>query len=95
MPITVPSDAITRLGQYNASPLDVEYTMVGPSGYGYVVQWIAAMQDVSVVVNYVSEIATKLVVSPDNSLDAIVALTQTAYDALDPPDASTMYVVIG
>lgn len=95
MAVTVPTDAITRLGQYNASPLNVQYTMVGPNGYGYVTQWINAMQDSADVANYIAEVATTLILSPDNSIDVIVKLTQTEYDALSPPDPSTLYVVIG
>jgi hypothetical protein len=34
-----------------------------------------------------------LVFSAD--IKTIVKLTQAAYDALDPPDASTLYVIVG
>lgn len=95
MAVPVPTDAIDRLGQYNASPLDVSYTMVGPSGYGYVTQWINAMEDSAEVANYIADVATTLILSPDNSIDVIVKLTQAEYDALSPPDPSTLYVVIG
>jgi hypothetical protein len=38
-------------------------------------------------------IQANAVVSPDGSAPRIVALTQSAFDALDPPDASTVYII--
>lgn len=91
----IPTEAIERLNEYNASPLDVPYTMVGPTGYGYRLQWPAAMHDVSVVANWIAGLTATLVVSPDNSASQIIALTQGEYDALDPVDESTLYVIVG
>lgn len=34
------------------------------------------------------------VISPDNSVTAMVALTQAAYDLLSPPDPTTFYVIV-
>lgn len=93
--MTIPVAAINRLSQYNASPLDVPYTMVGPTSYGYVTQWIAAMGDTSTVANWIAGLTATLVVSPDNSASQIIALTQGEYDALDPVDEHTLYVIVG
>lgn len=93
--MTIPVDAIARLSQYNASPLDVPYTMVGPTGYGYVTQWIAAMGDLSVTLNWAASLAATLVVSPDSSAKQIIALTQGEYDAIAVPDPSTLYIITG
>lgn len=35
------------------------------------------------------------VVSPDGSVTNIVAITQAAYDLLDPPHPTTFYVIVG
>ena len=93
--MTVPSTEITRLGQYNVSIEDVSYTFIGPDLYGYVTEWPRALGDVSTVANWISVIASTLVVSPDNSIDTITAVTQGEYDAIDPKDASTLYVITG
>lgn len=95
MAVPVPTDAITRLGLYNASPLNVSYTMVGPNGYGYVTQWVNAMEDSAEVANYIAAVATTLVVSPDNSINVLVAMTQSEYDAIDSKNPSTIYAVWG
>lgn len=34
------------------------------------------------------------IISPDNSVTAMVALTQAAYDLLAPPDPTTFYVIL-
>lgn len=34
------------------------------------------------------------VVTPDGSAPRLVALTQLEFDALDPPDASTTYIIV-
>lgn len=93
--MTIPVEQINRLSLYNASPLDVPYTMVGPTGYGYVTQWPNAMTDLSITLNWVADLTATLVVSPDNSASQIIVLTQTEYDALDPVDESTLYVIVG
>lgn len=93
--MTIPTEAIARLSQYNASPLDVAYTMVGPNGYGYIVNWISAMTDTSAVANWIAGLTATLVVSPDASAKQIIALTQGEYDALDPVDDHTLYVIVG
>jgi hypothetical protein len=93
--MAIPTEAIARLSQYNASPLDVPLTMVGPFGYGYVVQWPAAMADTSAVANWIAGLTATLVVSPDASAKQIIALTQGEYEALDPVDAQTLYVIVG
>lgn len=79
---TIPTDAISRLSQYNASPQNVPYTMVGENGYGYVTQWPAAMQDTATVANWIAGLTLTLVVSPDNSAKQIIVLTQGEYDDL-------------
>src|SRR5690606_7718384 len=93
--MAIPTDEIARLSQYNASPLDVPYTMVGPNGYGYVVQWVSAVADTAAVANWIAGLTATLVVSPDNSASQIIALTQSAYDALETVDESTLYVIVG
>ena len=95
MAIPVPTDAIARLGYYNASPLDLPYTMVGPSSRGYVQEWPRAMGDIATTAHYIQEVATTLVLSPDNSIDVIRVMTQSAYDALGTKDPSTLYVIKG
>lgn len=93
--MAIPTDEIARLSQYNASPLDVPYTMVGPNGYGYVVQWVSAMADTAAVANWIAGLAATLVVSPDSSASQIIALTQGEYDAIAVPDPSTLYIITG
>lgn len=93
--MTIPVEEIARLSLYNASPLNVPYTMVGSNGYGYVTQWPSAMSDTSVVANWIAGLTATLVVSPDNSASQIIALTQGEYDALDPVDEKTLYVIVG
>lgn len=92
--MTTPTTEIARLGQYNVSIQNVSYTFVGPTGYGYVQEWPRALGDVSVVATWIAGIATTLVVSPDNTVDTIIALSQSAYDMLTP-DPSTLYVIVG
>ena len=93
--MTVPSTEITRLAAYNVSIENVSYTFVGPDLYGYVTQWPVALSDVAAVATWISVIASTHVVSPDNSIDTITAVTQGEYDAIDPKDASTLYVITG
>jgi len=93
--MAVPTDAITRLAQYNASRLDVPFTMIGPTSYGYVLQWPAAMQDTAEVANWIAGLTATLVVSPDSSAKQIIALTQGEYDAIPVPDPSTLYIITG
>lgn len=93
--MTIPVDAINRLSLYNASNQDVPYTMVGPTGYGYVIQWVAAMSDLSVTLNWVADLTATLVVSPDGSAKGIRVLTQGEYDAIPVPDPSTLYAITG
>lgn len=93
--MAVPTDAIARLSQYNASPLDVPYTMVGPNSYGYVVNWISAMSDTSAVANWIAEVSNTLVISPDGTVTTFLVLTQGEYDAITEKDSSTIYIITG
>lgn len=93
--MTIPVEQINRLSLYNASPLDVPYTMVGPTGYGYVAQWPNAMTDLSITLNWVADLTATLVVSSDGSAKGIRVLTQGEYDAIAVPDPSTLYAITG
>jgi hypothetical protein len=93
--MTTPSDAITRLGQYNTSVSNVPYTFVGPTAYGYSTTLPMALTDVSTVAGWIAEVSETLVISPDGTVTTFLVLTQGEYDAIAVKDDSTIYIITG
>ena len=59
---------------------------------GYYYKLSAASADWSSLISLAAEVPDDAVTSDD--VGSIVTLTQSAYDALDPPDAGTLYVIV-
>lgn len=91
--MTTPTSEIARLALYNTSASNVPYTFVNTDGYGYVTTLVSCLSDTSIVANWIAGLTNTLVVSNDSSVSDIVSLTQSQYDALGTPNATTLYII--
>lgn len=92
--IPAPAGALEILAQINTSIENVPYTLVGPTGYGYVTTHAAGFNAVADVSQWIADVQATLVTSHDNSVLNILAMTQDDYDELEEVDAQTLYVIV-
>ena len=87
---TGPNEALGRDGAGTVTGIPVD------GGNGGVVQAIVAGTGIDVDdTDPANPIVTATGVQSDGTVTLLVALTQEDYDLLDPPDPTTVYVIVG